>query len=99
MTWIGIEPTFECSSIISNQVLKWGKPLLFRRRIWLPRATVFFKGVPISHVDKYMQMFVVVTAQLNPSTAKLNFYVLYYNTLRYICQQIFLKSLVFTRKS
>jgi hypothetical protein len=43
------------------------KSLLFRRQIWLHRATgvLFVRAITTSRVDKYVQqMFVVVTAQL-----------------------------------
>ena len=52
---------------------KWrDKSLLFRRQIRLHRATgvLLIRAIPTSRVDKYVQMFAVVTAQLNLSTAK-----------------------------
>ena len=43
------------------------KSLLFRRQIWLHRATgvLLIQAILTSRVDKYVQVFVVVTAQLN----------------------------------
>ena len=43
------------------------KSLLFRRQIRLQRATgvLLVRAILTSRVDKYGQMFVVVTAQLN----------------------------------
>ena len=46
-------------------VLEKDKSLLFRRRIWLQRATgvLLVQAILTSRVDKYVQVFVVVTAQ------------------------------------
>ena len=48
-------------------MLKEDKPLLFRRRIWLHRATgvLLVRAILASRVDKYAADVCVVTAQIN----------------------------------
>ena len=73
-------------------VLKKDKSLLFRRRIWLHQATgvLLVRAILTSRVDKYVQVFVVVTAQ---------FYLLQKNLTSYCASGIRTRNLLVMSKA